>query len=69
MFIIELLISRSGADPEVFERTASPRYLLYDAEHRAKTLLAEAKRRLPDNPPDGYRILDAAGAIVAHFSK
>jgi hypothetical protein len=69
MFTIELIIVRGRDHPEVVERTTSPRHFLYDVEHRAKTLLSEAKRRFHDNPPDGYQILDKDGAVVARFSR
>jgi len=69
MFTIELVIIGVREHPEVIERTTSPRHFLYDAEHRAKTLLAEARRRFPRNPPDGYRILDQDGVVVARFSR
>lgn len=67
MFTIELLTRRGSDDVQVFERVELLRHLLYDAEHRAKTLLAEAKRQHPDNPPQGYRVLDASGTVVARF--
>jgi hypothetical protein len=67
MFTIELLLGRDRDPPEVVDRTTSPRYFLYDVEHRAKTLLTDAKRQFPANPPDGYRILDKDGAVVAQF--
>jgi len=69
MFTIELVIVRGRDHPEVVERTLSPRHFLYDAEHRAKTMLSEARRRFPDNPPDGYQILNEEGAVVARFSR
>jgi hypothetical protein len=69
MFTIELIIASGRQDPEVVDRMTSPRHFLYDVEHRAKTLLSEARRRLPDNPPDGYQIRDKNGAVVARFSR
>jgi hypothetical protein len=67
MFTIELLLGRDKDPPEVVDRVTSPRYFLYDVEHRAKALLTDARRRLPAHPPDGYRVLDKDGAVVAQF--
>jgi hypothetical protein len=67
MFTIELLAGSDSDHSNVIERTPSSRYFLYDVEHRAKTLLADARKRMPENPPSGYRILDKDGVVVARF--
>jgi hypothetical protein len=67
MFTIELLDGEDEEHANVIERTPSPRYFLYDVEHRAKTLMADGRRKSPDNPPRGYRILDKDGTVVARF--
>ena len=67
MFTIELLAGPESDRSNVVERSPSPRYFLYDVEHRAKTLLADARKRMADNPPSGYRILDKDGVVVVRF--
>jgi hypothetical protein len=67
MFTIELLAGNDREHPDIIERTTSPRYLIYDAEHRARTLLADARKRFPVDPPRGYRVLNQHGAVVATF--
>src|SRR5271167_4810484 len=65
MFTIELLRGQDREQPEVVHTATSSRHFVYDAEHRAKTLLADARRESPDNPPQGYRVMDASGVVVA----
>jgi hypothetical protein len=67
MFTIELLRGENQEHASVVETATSPRYFVYDVEHRAKTLLTDARRKFPDDPPNGYRILDKDGKVVASF--
>jgi hypothetical protein len=67
-FTIEFVVVGTDhpTQPRVVERMASPRFFLYDVEHRAKLLLRKAKRMPPsENSPNGYRILDEEGRVVA----
>ena len=71
MFTIEfvVVVSDSTDQPRVVERMASPRFFLYDVEHRARLLLRKSKRQPSENSPNGYQILDGEGRIVARSWK
>jgi hypothetical protein len=67
MFTIEFVVIVGEGDdqPRVVEKMASPRFFLYDVEHRARLLLRKSKRQPSENSPNGYRILDSEGRMVA----
>jgi hypothetical protein len=71
MFTIEfVVIAGEGSDPpRVVERMPSPRFFLYDVEHRARLLLRKAKRQPSENSPNGYQMLDGEGHVVARSWK
>jgi len=68
MFIIELLVARGidARNPQILERISCNMATLDDAVRTAKSFLANAIFRFPDNPPDPYRIRGCKGDIVLH---
>jgi hypothetical protein len=67
MFTIEFVVVADGCpkQPRVVERMTSPRFFLYDVEHRARLFLRKAKRESSPDSPNGYQILDAEGQVIA----
>jgi hypothetical protein len=66
MLTIEWIRNRGPEmPPGVVETMSFPGSVPADAVAHAKSLFADTRARLPLNPPDGFRIVDAAGREVA----
>ena len=62
MFTIEFIALHP--DVRVIDRTECKSRRIADADYMADSLLYRVRLRHPAAPPEGYRILDKAGAVV-----